>query len=663
MRRELVALGADDVEPARLGDGLGRFGTLGRLDFDHLLGLQHDLAEALDVGLDLLNPQLLFGFVGDVGGFVRNAHVERATELDVGTAAGHVGRDRDRAGHAGFGNDVGFLLMETRVQHGEQFRRLARARRRVELFQSLRVGKIDQLVAVLLEKFSEQLGFLDRGRADQHRLQPLVGALDLGKDRGIFLLRGPVDLIVFIKARNCHVGRDLADLELVDVEEFVRLRRRRTGHAGELLIHAEVVLEGDRGERLVFRLHRLMLFCLERLVQALRVAPARHHAPGELVDDDDLAVANDVILVAAEQRVGTQGLVDVMHGRDVLDVVERVRFQQARLAQPRLDFLHAGFSQRHRALLLIDVVVGFVEVRDERVDGVVEFGAILQRTRDDQRRARFVDQDRVHLIDDGVEVAALDHVLQPVLHVVAQIVEAVLVVGAVGDVAGIGSFTLLVVEAMDDHAGGQPEERVDFSHPGRVAAGEVVVDGDDMHALAGQRVEVDCERCNQRLAFAGLHLGNIALMQHHAADQLDVKMPLTEGTLGSFADGREGRNEDVVKRSLNLGLCFEACQPLLELGGLRLQFFVRQLLVLGLQRIDGVHARLIGADAAIVCGTEKLASERGDHAYLVLKLSFVPERAAPGLTAHKTAAKSGSAGREILASHMVVNGTGIAVNS
>ena len=39
------------------------------------------------------------------------------------------------------------------------------------------------------------------------------------------------------------------------------------------------------------------------------------------------------------------------------------------------------------------------------------------------------------LVDDGVAVPALHHVLEPVLHIVAQIVEAELVVGAVGDVA------------------------------------------------------------------------------------------------------------------------------------------------------------------------------------------------------------------------------------
>ena len=128
-----MALGADDVEPAGLGHGLGRLRSLGGLDLDDVLGLQHDLAEALDVGLDALDLGGLLGLVGDIGGLLLDPHFERAAELDVGTAAGHVGRDRDRAGHAGFGDDIGFLLVEARVQHREQLGRLAGARRGIEL--------------------------------------------------------------------------------------------------------------------------------------------------------------------------------------------------------------------------------------------------------------------------------------------------------------------------------------------------------------------------------------------------------------------------------------------------------------------------------------------------------------------------------------------------
>ncbi len=46
-----------------------------------------------------------------------DAHFGIAAQLDVGAAARHVGGDGDRAGHAGLGDDEGFLLVIARVQH------------------------------------------------------------------------------------------------------------------------------------------------------------------------------------------------------------------------------------------------------------------------------------------------------------------------------------------------------------------------------------------------------------------------------------------------------------------------------------------------------------------------------------------------------------------
>ena len=135
----------------------------------------------------------------------------------------------------------------------------------------------------------------------------------------------------------------------------------------------------------------------------------------------------------------------------------------------------------------------------------------------------------VDFVDDREVVPALDHLRQLVLHVVAQIVEAVFVVGAVGDVGGIGrrrarssSSPCTMTPTVS------PRKLVDLAHPFGVAAGEVVVDRDDVDALAGERVEIDRQRGDQRLAFAGPHLGDGALVQHHAADQLDVEMALAE---------------------------------------------------------------------------------------------------------------------------------------
>ena len=125
--------------------------------------------------------------------------------------------------------------------------------------------------------------------------------------------------------------------------------------------------------------------------------------------------------------------------------------------------------------------------------------------------------------------------------------------------AGIGLAALHVVEAVDDAADGEAEEAVDLAHPLGVALGEVVVDGDDVDALAGERVEIDRQGRDQGLAFAGLHLGDHAAMQHDAAHQLDVEMALAERALGRLAHRGEGLGQEVVE-------LFAVGEPLLELA-------------------------------------------------------------------------------------------------
>ena len=100
--------------------------------------------------------------------------------------------------------------------------------------------------------------------------------------------------------------------EVVDLDELLLLGLRGAGHPGELLVEAEVVLQRDRRERDVLLLDAHALLRLDRLVQALRPAPAFHDPAGELVDDLHLAVLDDVVDVALEERLRLQRLVQVV---------------------------------------------------------------------------------------------------------------------------------------------------------------------------------------------------------------------------------------------------------------------------------------------------------------------------------------------------------------
>ena len=188
------------------------------------------------------------------------------------------------------------------------------------------------------------------------------------------------------------------------------------------------------------------------------------------------------------------------------------------------------------------------QLGDDAVDLVVLVGGFFARAGNDERRARFVDQDGVHFVDDGEVMAALHAVLDAELHVVAQIVEAELVVGAVGDVAAVALLALLVVQIVHDDADRHAQALVDAAHPFGVALGQVVVDRDDVHALAFERVQIDGQRGDQRLAFTGSHFGDFAAMQNDAADQLHVEVPHVEDAAAGFAHDGEGLDQQVVER-------------------------------------------------------------------------------------------------------------------
>ncbi len=179
-----------------------------------------------------------------------------------------------------------------------------------------------------------------------------------------------------------------------------------------------------------------------------------------------------------------------------------------------------GHERGHQILLEVIEVLDRGAVRLEQL--VVALG---HGTRYDERGAGVVDQHRVHLVDDGIVVLALHEILGRRSHVVAQVVEAVFVVGSERDVGHVGlasrfGIGLVLVDAVYR----QSVELVHGTHPLRVASGQIVVHRNDVHTLAGQRVEEYGQGSHERLSLSRRHLGDLALVEHHAAEQLHVVM-------------------------------------------------------------------------------------------------------------------------------------------
>ena len=114
-----------------------------------------------------------------------------------------------------------------------------------------------------------------------------------------------------------------------------------------------------------------------------------------------------------------------------------------------------------------------------------------RRSADDEGSSGLVDEDGVHFVDDGKIMAALDLFLFARGHaVIAKVIEAELGIGAVGDIAIVllaPDVRRLIVQNATD---GQSQELVNGAHPFTIASGEVIIHRHDVHATAGQRVEI-----------------------------------------------------------------------------------------------------------------------------------------------------------------------------
>ncbi len=313
-------------------------------------------------------------------------------------------------------------------------------------------------------------------------------------------------------------------------------------------------------------------------------------------------------VLSAERLLKVAGEAGLLR-RDILGPV----WIEERLAEQHLDVAYAHLGQADAAVFLIDLVVLGLELLDDLRHTSIPLEIALRGPGDDQRRTGFVDQDVIDLVHDGVVVAALHAVAQTHRHVVAQIIETELRVGPVGHVRGVCLDPIheaemllifmrrLALEVNDvgllavfgggshlEHADRQAKHLEDGRHPASVTARQIVVHGDEVSAAACQSIQVQRQGSDQRLAFAGLHLGDLAAVQHDAADDLHIVMTQADRPLRRLADSGEGLRQDFLQDILfGLVVSFVICvthryrgQTRPELIGLPAQFVIRELLEL-----------------------------------------------------------------------------------
>ncbi len=304
---------------------------------------------------------------------------------------------------------------------------------------------------------------------------------------------------------------------------------------------------------------------------------------------------------------------------DIGGVIQRSAFrQQSHFGQDAFGFFVTIFGQQHGMRLFILGIVTrhfdlalavrgfFADLQRQQlryfIELVIQVGILFRLTGDNQRGTGFVDQDRVDFIDDAEIQAALHAFFNIEHHIVAQVVEAEFIIGTVGDVSCICRLLFVVRHLRQVDAGSEAEEAVQAAHPFGIALRQIVIDGNHMHALAGQAVQICRQRRHQGLAFTGAHFSDLAKVQDHAADQLHIEVTHFQHALTGFtANGKGFRQQIVQRRAL--------FQPRLELGRLGLQLGITQFRQGIFERVDLAHGFLILLEQSLVTAAENLGQK------------------------------------------------------
>ena len=158
-----------------------------------------------------------------------------------------------------------------------------------------------------------------------------------------------------------------------------------------------------------------------------------------------------------------------------------------------LNFFDTDFSWNNNSLVFFYFVVN-ITLQDSNNGRklVIHVGGISNSARNDERRTCFVNEDAVYFVNNGEVVAALNLVIKRRSHVVAQIVKTELVVSSVRDVTGVvhALFGRRLAAARNYQTNIEAHELVNTPHPFSMESRQVIVDGDHMHAVARQAVEI-----------------------------------------------------------------------------------------------------------------------------------------------------------------------------
>ena len=149
---------------------------------------------------------------------------------------------------------------------------------------------------------------------------------------------------------------------------------------------------------------------------------------------------------------------------------------------------------------------------------------------------------------------------------------------------------------------GHAEHVVDRLHPERVAPGEIVVDGDEVHPRPPSELSTTAVVAVSVLPSPVFISAIAAVVEDHAADQLHVEVAHSHRPLAGLAHEREAFGQQIVE-------ALTALRALPEGVGAGAQLLVIVMLELGLERVDQTDTLLVAFELLCLAQAKRSVQE------------------------------------------------------
>ncbi len=202
-----------------------------------------------------------------------------------------------------------------------------------------------------LQHFAQFLTAVNRNSTNQNWLTSLICRLDSLYNCTEFTRNRRVNYIWLINSNHRQVCRNCNNIQVINLVKLGLLGLGRTSHTTEFLVHFEEVLESDSSNSQQFVLDLQPLFCLNSLMQTVTISTPLHNTTCELVNNQNLAITNDIVALGFHNKVRSQSVQDVLVKLHVICITQTLN------AVKTLCLVRTFFCKVNSLFLLINSVI------------------------------------------------------------------------------------------------------------------------------------------------------------------------------------------------------------------------------------------------------------------------------------------------------------------